>query len=162
MRIRRCQISRIYRLAISIIATIASMAMFIRRARFPIRRRYSESALFFSLLPFLSRWSMRATFLSARSFSMWNYRALGDLLSFAFVDSPRLSARIINDRPLRAWWCSRASVAHARPFCSEMDGPRARARLPSNYRYLRCQNLSFEPAALNFQSPSLLSRKYII
>lgn len=23
--------------------------------------------------------------------------------------------------------CSRASVMHARPFCSEMDGPRARS-----------------------------------
>lgn len=58
------RISRIYRLAISIIATIASMATFIRRARFPIRRRYSESALFF-LHFFASRWSMKATFLSA-------------------------------------------------------------------------------------------------
>lgn len=84
---RRCRVSRIYRLAISIIAR-ASMATFIRRARFPIRRRYSESALFFCL-PLLpsslgdDRWR-RLSF--PRSFSL-NYRVPGDLLSFAFVDS---------------------------------------------------------------------------
>lgn len=100
---RRCRVSRIYRLAISIIAR-ASMATFIRRARFPIRRRYSESALFFlpTSPPFFSRrWSMKATFLSAIVLAELSSSRRSAL--FRVCRLRRLSARIINDRPLRAW-----------------------------------------------------------
>jgi len=100
-----------------------------------------------------------------RSFSL-NYRALGDLLSFAFVDSPRLSARIINDRPLRAWSSACTvftCICGARETILLRNGRAPRAQLPSNYRYLRCQtlSLSFEPAAFNFQSPSPSSQENI-